>query len=367
MAHLAEQYRRALCVGQDATAQLSGVRETVIEELAYGLEHRGVTVEEMHARVRATATALQLEPLLEQPPSVLSGGQLRRVALAQVAVLRPEMMLLDDPLMGLDARARDDVLALCQALAADGVAVVMSCDRPVVDGPIILVDADGARAVSDTELADHLDPQLPAVVAPQPPQEYCYRQIHVDRGTPQRRRWWQGRRTEAAGFAFGPVDLTARRGEVLWLTGPNGVGKTSLMRALVGLDQTPPPQHRTAVVLQRSADQIVTPTVAQQVGDAQLVELLGIDPETHPLDLSAGQLRLVAVAEACARRASVLVLDEPNVGLFAAERELFHVLLAEAVAHSGVVMSCHDEAFMEEIARYVPVRSCALEELVTAG
>ena len=115
-AQVHREWPGAAVVQQDATAHVSYLRDTVIEEVALGLEQRGTPVPEMRRRCEAVLQAAGMAPLAERHPAQLSGGQTRRLAIASVAVLEPELLLLDDPFAGLDPTSARAVIALLEAL-----------------------------------------------------------------------------------------------------------------------------------------------------------------------------------------------------------------------------------------------------------
>ena len=82
--------------------------ETVFKDIAYGPQNMGLSEEEISKRVREAARFTGIEEeLLDKSPFDLSGGQKRRVALAGVIAMRPEVLVLDEPAAGLDPRGRD--------------------------------------------------------------------------------------------------------------------------------------------------------------------------------------------------------------------------------------------------------------------
>ena len=120
----AEWSRRVAFVPQDAAAMLSTVRATVAEELAFGLENRAVPREDMLRAVERTAARTGLTGLLDRDPATLSGGELRRLAVACAVIAEPDILILDEPLASLDAagaaQIRDLVRSLCGAGTAPG-------------------------------------------------------------------------------------------------------------------------------------------------------------------------------------------------------------------------------------------------------
>ncbi len=86
--------------------------ETVAKDIAFGPENMGLSREEIEQRVLDAARFAGVrEELLQKSPFELSGGQKRRVAIAGVIAMRPDVLILDEPTAGLDPRARDKILA----------------------------------------------------------------------------------------------------------------------------------------------------------------------------------------------------------------------------------------------------------------
>ncbi|HOQ37625.1 MAG TPA: energy-coupling factor transporter ATPase [Acetivibrio sp.] len=91
--------------------------ETVYKDIAFGLVKRGESKEAIDEKVRNTVKALGLsEDILEKSPFELSGGQKRRVAIAGILVLQPEILVLDEPAAGLDPKGRDEIFNLISDL-----------------------------------------------------------------------------------------------------------------------------------------------------------------------------------------------------------------------------------------------------------
>lgn len=79
----------------------------VSDNVAYGLKRRGVAKDECRERVREALELVDLAKFSDRLPSELSGGQQQRVALARAIIVRPKILLLDEPLSALDAKLRE--------------------------------------------------------------------------------------------------------------------------------------------------------------------------------------------------------------------------------------------------------------------
>ena len=118
--------------------------ETVAQDVAFGPHNLGLPQNEVDRRVESSLSrvGLDLSTVGDKSPFELSGGQQRRVAFAGVLAMEPEVLVLDEPMAGLDPAARRDFLGLIDRLHRDGLTVVMvshsmddlanCCDRIVV-------------------------------------------------------------------------------------------------------------------------------------------------------------------------------------------------------------------------------------------
>lgn len=90
--------------------------ETVFRDIAFGPKNMGLSEAEVKSRVEEAASIVGLtEEMLEQSPFLLSGGQKRRAAIAGVMAMRPEVLILDEPTVGLDPQGREEILREIQA------------------------------------------------------------------------------------------------------------------------------------------------------------------------------------------------------------------------------------------------------------
>jgi cobalt/nickel transport system ATP-binding protein len=137
---------------------------TVREEIAFGPLNMGLGRDEVAARVDDTLAMLDIAGIADRAPYQLSGGQKKRVAIASVLVMNPEVLLFDEPTAALDPRTQHWLVELIVELNATGKTIVLAthdldsldqlADRCVVFSEDHRVAADGptARILADEDL-----------------------------------------------------------------------------------------------------------------------------------------------------------------------------------------------------------------------
>jgi len=397
-------------VGQDPLAGF--VTDVVEDELAYGMESLGLAPDVMRRRIEDTVDLLGLGDLRHRALRTLSGGQRQRVAIGSVLTAHPRVLVLDEPTSALDPVAAEEVLAALHRLVHDlGLTVLVAehrlervvqhADRvvrlpggglppivglpaelmagspvapPVVElgrlagwRPLPLSVRDARRAAGG--LRERLAGRSPlrAVHPGDGPVVAALRDVSVRYGDQ---------------VALRRVSLAVAGGEVVALMGRNGAGKSTLLHALVGLRRPdggsvavggadparlPGPRllAHVGLVPQDPGDLLGADTVTAECAAADrdaarptgatlaLLDRLapGIDPATHPRDLSEGQRLALALALVCVAEPPLLLLDEPTRGLdYAAKRRLVQVLAGLAARGHAVVLATHDVELAAEAA-----------------
>ncbi len=381
-------------VPQDPGAMLSSVRSTVAEELAFGLENRAVPRLEMLRRVARIAELTGLAALLERDPAELSGGELRRLAVACAVIADPGVLVLDEPLASLDAAGANQLRALVGGLLAAGTAVVVLSQTAdalcrgaghwiVLRGGTVTASGPPAGLAGSAELRDAgvVTEGMPARVAGERPAPAAAAPVLELRGISF---GYRTAKTPARDMPPAAVlrdlTLTVLPGEIVAVTGPNGTGKSTLLRHVNGLLRPQSgevrvqgrgidgiPTGRVAasvgVLFQQPRDQLFERTVLREVGfglprlvgagaaagrahEALAAVGLSDAAQTHPAELPSSRQRLLALATVLARRPAVLALDEPTVGLdrHGLER-LADAVAAAAARGAGVILVTHDVVY----------------------
>ena len=155
---LPEIRRTVGMVFQDPEDQL--FMPTVFDDVAFGPLNMGLSHEEIEARVTEALERVDAVELREKPPYHLSGGEKKRVAIATVLSMLPEILVLDEPTNGLDPHARRQLIALLQAFhhtrivtSHDLDMILELCDRTIVlhEG-LVMADGPTMEIFSNDEL-----------------------------------------------------------------------------------------------------------------------------------------------------------------------------------------------------------------------
>jgi energy-coupling factor transport system ATP-binding protein len=333
-----------------ATQMLSS---TVEDEIIFGLENLGLPVAEIEQRTTQALEDFGLAEMRARSPLTLSGGEQQKLALAAVMARRPPLLVLDEPLSMLDTTAALDLVERLAQLAAQGVAVVICEHRQEY-----LAGLPGLRTISLESLyrqagaaAELSWPGTVPACLERPVACLEAGGLQVARG---------GR------MILNSWDFSLRGGEMTAVVGRNGVGKTTLFRALAGLQQysgalqvqpgREAERPQLGMVFQNPDLQLFNASVRDEVlygvpaADMQLyawlLDVLDLRryEDTPPLLLSEGEKRRVALATILMHqpRHGVL-LDEPALGQDYTHKEmLVHLLRTLAQASQIVAYSTHD-------------------------
>jgi energy-coupling factor transport system ATP-binding protein len=357
--------------------ELQSVYASVDRDVAFGLENIGVDSNAMSRRVAAALEETGITELRGRAVATLSGGERQRLALAGVLAMRPRLLVLDEPLAQLDDDGARALVAVLEGLVGAGTAVVVSEHRfehlGVLPGRRLAMG--GGRLVEpDPRAVSRMSGAPPRVRTPMAkehvrgPTAWCLTDV-------------------AAGPTRTPilesVSLEGRAGEVVALVGPNGGGKTTLLRTIAGLlspiaGSAEPAPGPVACLRQNPMALLHRPTVAAEIawtvrgdrsghGSSSLVAELGLAglAERDPRDLSSGQRQRAAIAAVLAGAPDVALLDEPTRGMDdAARHALCSVVARMRDAGCAIVLATHDRHLVAALAdRTVAVGAGSAREL----
>ena len=130
--------------------------ETVAKDIAFGPKNQGLSEEEIDRRVRRAMAHVHLDydTYAQRSPFELSGGQMRRVAIAGVLAMEPKVLILDEPTAGLDPMGRDSILGMIQELHREGGVTVIMVSHSMDDcarlATRMIVMSKGQLVATDT-------------------------------------------------------------------------------------------------------------------------------------------------------------------------------------------------------------------------
>jgi energy-coupling factor transporter ATP-binding protein EcfA2 len=160
-------------VFQNPFTQMTGSKDTVFEEVAFGLENLGLAREEMIARVNQALADMDIEKLRDKNPFDLSGGQMQRVAIASIIAMRPDVLILDEPTSQLDPAGSDEVFQVVSKLADSGITIIMAeqkidkiaqyADRVVLMAAGQVIDFDTPQEVFSRDDVEDFGIEAPLV------------------------------------------------------------------------------------------------------------------------------------------------------------------------------------------------------------
>lgn len=347
-----EMYELARHVGsvfQNPQSQFFNL--TSNDELAFGLEAAGVAVDIIEQRIDQVVSALHVERLLDRDVMKMSGGEKQSLVFASVDVTDPDVYVLDEPTANLDAAAIGILHDQLADILARGKTVIVAEHRlcfmaDLIDRAVLMEDGRAVREFSPDELRrlsarDRERLGLRAVDSAAALAVGCPRAGRCGIAPVERGLSLRGFSCSRKGRrVFAPIDLDVPRGGIVGIMGSNGVGKTTLLRALSGLerategtmalDGTPlsrkERRRRCSLVMQDVNHQLFSDSVQNECALAagaqaeridEVLAALGLAQlkQRHPLALSGGQKQRLAVACALLAERAVLLLDEPTSGL----------------------------------------------------
>lgn len=375
------------------------VCDKVWHELAFGAESIGLSQSEIRSRVAQTALFFGIEELLYRDCDKLSGGQKQMINLASVMAMKPDVLLLDEPLSQLDPIVSAQFISLLVRINKElGTTIIVAEHQlggllSAAKRAILLdggkVGCDGNIDMLIKRLSDTAHPMLaemPAGVRVTASVATALPLLDV----PSAHDWYasygkQHKLTVPANndsntesdscitiknLSFGyknsdrdtvrNLSLDIKRGSVTAIMGGNGAGKSTLLNLICGTLKPSAGKisvngGRLGFLPQDPTLLFSKETLAEELGDNadKTAEAFGLSHllARHPFDLSGGERQKAAIAKLVSFGADILLLDEPTKGADAEYKHMFSALLDKLKAlGKTVILVSHDMDFCAETA-----------------
>lgn len=353
-------------------------------ELVFYLENMGVSRASIAQRLEEVLTLFPIEHLLDRDIFRLSGGEKQVLSIAAAYISGAPIIVLDEPSSNLDERYTAVLAEMLAVLKARGITLIIAeyrLDYLMASVDRIYLLENGQISASYTcnaflELSNTAlqEKGLRPVVA-QPlqvsPAVQGAGELYIDHLD----RCFKG---TDRGIAVRHIGLT--KGRIYGIIGRNGCGKSTFMRALLGLegrrrdalylDSKPVSKGRrltlSALVMQDVNHQLFSDTVVEEVslGIAQpdpsarhhILDRLGLSAlaNRHPMSLSGGEKQRVVIASALLSKRPIIGFDEPTSGMDYENMVRISDLIKETAATEKIILIIsHDTAFLNKTADYI--------------
>ena len=354
-------------------------------EIAFGIENEGCPQERLVQRVRQTAEELHIENLRGRNIFELSGGEKQKIAFASVYAMNPDLYVLDEPSSNLDSESIAALQSYIQKIKTQGKTVVVAEHRlyyltGIADKIVYMEKGEIAGIFTPAEFKSLSSETrhrmgLRAADLSEVRPDYAIDAAAEQNGTARERLELDVKNVSLyrkKKLILQNLSFSARAGEIIAITGANGAGKTTFVRALCGLHKetagsflwngkTLKPKERLKrayMVMQDVNYQLFAESVEAECSfglkavKAELVEAvldalhLSALRARHPVSLSGGQKQRVAVAAGQVSGKPLLVFDEPTSGLDYDSMAQVSGLIRSLAAHRIVFIVTHDYEFI---------------------
>ena len=356
-------------------------------EIAFGIENEGYPQEQLVQRVRQTAEELHIETLSGRNIFELSGGEKQKIAFASVYAMNPDIYVLDEPSSNLDSESITALQSYIRNIKTQGKTVIVAEHRlyylaDLADKIVYMENGCIARIFTPVEFkslsaaarhemglrAIHLQEEIPSSlhneamdIRSETPSSLMLELQNASLYRKKKR-------------ILHNLSLSAHEGEIIAITGANGTGKTTFVRALCGLhketsgsflwnDKPLKPKERLQrayMVMQDVNYQLFAESVEAECSfglktasetavEAALNALQLTEIRTrHPGSLSGGQKQRVAIAAGQVSAKPLLVFDEPTSGLDYDSMARVSTVIRSLAAERIIFVVTHDYEFIHK-------------------
>lgn len=366
----------------------------VESEIAFGCENYGYITEDIRKRVTSSVQDLKISKLCKRKLVELSNGEKQKVSIASIYAISPEVYVFDEPSSNLDEQATEELGVLIKYLKECGKTIIVSEHRIwyLIDIADRFVHLDKGRIVEIVNKHQLLNKTI-NLLKMQGIRSTCKPVKKIDKNIEclENKYLDEMINVESLSFCyknkeiFNSLSFSIRKGEIVALTGKNGVGKTTLARILCGLEK-----HQKGNIYingklsnkkQRLKDIRYVPhdTDSQLFTDNLMNEMLLTIDKTdenkeiavkllkeinlytyinrHPATLSGGQKQRLILASALLEKRKIMIFDEPTSGLDSENTVIVANAMKKMVSKGvTILIITHDIEMMNECCdRYIEI------------
>lgn len=366
------------------------VCDKVRSELAFGLTNIGASADEIELSVAEVASYFNLESKLDNDVSSLSGGEKQMVNLASVMIMKPDILVLDEPTSQLDPISASRFIAMINQLHSDfGITVIMSIHSAdeifaTADSIVLVDNATVVIKSNQHDMIEYLKLNTPEMLGVVPTQMRLYEGVDTVLGCRNVLKSKQlalinadeafcddAVKIKSVSFAYkkgndilDSLSLNIKQGSINAILGANGCGKTTLLKVIAGVKKhyrgKIKPNGKISMLCQNPFDLFTRDRCADEVEFGELTAFLEIDDikNQHPYDLSGGQAGRLALAKVIQTGADIILLDEPTKALDSALKiKLASILKRLCAEGKTIVIVSHDIEFVGEYSDFVSFMS----------
>ncbi len=381
------------------------VCDKVWHELAFGLENMNMPQDEMRIRVAETCYFFNLQDIFEKEISKLSGGQKEIVVLASVMMMRPDILILDEPLSKLDTTVREELLKYLKKIHEELGTTIIIAEHTIKElasmaNKMIVMDDGKIEMQGKTEDVvkvmmmnqKHLTVlpymmKLPTYFGEQKViwhmgearnflKKHLTQKKELSRlikecalpSIPVKKEqqtalslkdiWFRYSREEKD--VIKGLNLTVRKGEVYSLLAGNGSGKTTLLKIICGIlkpyagklvtseNIVMLPQNPKTLFTHHTVKEELLSITTDERKIQEMVELFSLSSilASHPFDISGGEEERLGLAKIFLTDASIFLLDEPTKGIDACMKDVLKKVIQEKQKENKtILMVTHDMEF----------------------
>lgn len=362
------------------------VCDKVRSELSFGLLNMGKSADEIELLVAETASYFDFENKLDADIASLSGGEMQLVNLAAVMIMKPQILVLDEPTAQLDPISSQRFIEMIKKLHKDfGITVIMSEHNTdliydYAQKIILLSQSRLEYAAEPRKTASYLMSGNNVMLDSIPPQMRLFDNVFDVAGCrriisslslkPLSDEYALDNAVlKVKGLCFAyergvnildGLSLKVYKGKINAVVGPNSSGKSTLLKCISGVNKAYRGKikcnEKISMLCQNPYDLFRYEKCSQEVEFGEITRFLEIDDikNQHPYDISGGQAQRLALAKVLSTNGDIILLDEPTKGFDPILKKKLADLL-NRLCNSGktVLLVTHDIEFVGEYAHAV--------------